>query len=285
MFRSRLMPGHGSAGSLSGVARTALAVAGLLLLAWPGQTLARGSTPAEAPPLPATWSMNLYRASVVRYQNPDLNGCTAASTVSMLDLVALASQPDQPPPRGGSLAQSSFVWTIDISWNTQEHVMWFERSHMSMTRDVKGSDPSGWRNGLNYYGWGSIYADVYRDVTFGSFNSAAHAVIDSIARTDKPAGVLGWAGSHAQYVTGYTVEGDDPRVSDNYTIVGIYLSDPLKVEARPSVYLTLKDWQSGPYVIKFARYEQYGSIFIDQIDGKTGDSKWPGKWVAILPVR
>ena len=278
--RLRIPPGS----RLLAAARVSLAVAAALLLTWPGQVVAR-TVVTEQAPLPAMWSMNLYDSTVFRYQNPDLNGCAAGSTVTMLNLIALSPQSDQPPPRGSSVATDSFRWTISISWDAQKTIMWYERSHMSMTRDLKGSDPEGWRNGLNYFGWGSIYADVYRDTAYTSFSEAAHAVVDSIARTNKPAGVLGWAGSHAQYITGYMVQGDDPRISDNYNIIGVYLSDPLREEARPTVFLSLQDWKSGPYVLKFAKYEEIGSILVDPIDGQIGDNKWHGKWVVIEPVR
>ena len=279
--RLRTPPGS----RLLAAARISLAVAAALLLTWPGQAVAKKSAVAEQAPLPAMWSMNLFDSTVFRYQNPDLNGCAAAATIVMLNLITLTPQPDQPPPRGSSVATNSFRWTTSLSWNQQKVIMWYERKHMSMLRDAKGSDPEGWRNGLNYFGWGSMNADVYRDTAYTSFNAAAHAVIDSIARTDKPAGVLGWAGSHAQYVTGYNVQGDDPRISDNYTIIGVYLSDPLHAQAMPTGYLTLKQWKSGPYAIKFGKYEEWGSTLVDPIDGQIGDKKWHGKWVVIQPVR
>jgi hypothetical protein len=272
---------------LSVAGRVALAATAFLVLAWPGQAAAR-NTPnpiAEAPPQPATWSMDLFDAAGFRFQNPDLNGCAAAATISMLNMIASTPQPDQPPPRGGSLPAYSFRWTHSTTWNAQETIMWYERSHMSMSRDTKGSDPHGWRNGLNYFGWGSLNADVYRDISYKTFTAATHAVVNSVARTGKPAGVLGWAGSHAQYVTGYTVKGNDPRVSDNYTIVGVFLSDPLREENRPTVYLTLEDWKSGGYPIEFAKYRELGSYLSDPIDHQIGDKEWYGKWVVVQPVR
>jgi hypothetical protein len=239
----------------------------------------------ETPPPPHTWSVNLYDGSVTRYQNPDLNGCAAAATVSMLNLIALTPQTDTPPPRGDNLAKFTFRWTIDKSWNQQEWIMWFERNHMSMSRDTKGSDPHGWRNGLNYFGWGSLNADVYRDVSYSTFTSATHAVVDSIARTNKPAGILAWSGAHAQYVTGYTVRGEDPRISDNYTIVAVWISDPLHVEAMPNSYISLATLKSGGPAIRFTKYTQTGSLFPDSIDHQIGDKEWHNKWVVIEPVK
>lgn len=264
--------------------RVALALATAFLMTSSGLALAKGAPAEVAPPVQA-WSMNLYDSSVVRYQNPDLNGCTAAATVSMLDLIAVAPMGDTPPPRGSSLPTNSFRWAIDISWNSLEQVMWFERKHMTMFKTDKGSDPHGWRNGLNYFGWGSMTAGIYRDTVFPTFEKAVKAVVNDLARTNKPVGVLGWAGAHAQYITGYTVQGEDPRVSDNYTILGVFLSDPLKEEDKRNTYVTYKTWKSGPPTIRFSKYMEFGSTLLDPIDKQIGDTEWRHKWVVIEPTQ
>ena len=270
------------------VVRVALVLSVAVLMTSSGQAQAK-KAPVEAPPPPQTWSMNMYSASMVRYQNPDLNGCAAAATVSMLDLIAMYSTGYAPPPRGSSLPTNSFRWQIDISWNNLERVMWFERKHMTMYKGYKGSDPHGWRNALNYFGWGSMTAGVYRDTTYSTFDRAAKAVVDDLARTNKPVGVLGWAGAHAQYITGYIVQGEDPRVSDHYNLLGVFLSDPLKEAGMPNVYVTYKSWKSGrstgPSAVRFSKYLEFGSPFVDPIDGKAGDTEWRHQFVVIEPTR
>jgi hypothetical protein len=285
VFRGRRASPTDHGDRLPAAVRAGLTVAAALLVAWPGQTAAANPNMAEAPPVAAAWSMNLYYQAAVRFQNPDLDGCTAAATVSMLDLIALTPQPDQPPPRGNSLPTSSFAWTFDPSWNNQVRVLAFERDHMTMSKLLRGSDPHGWRNGLNYFGWGSMNADVYRDAAYYSYASAAHAVVAALARTNKPVGILGWAGHHAQYITGYSVRGEDPRVSDNYTIVGVYMSDPLREMDMPSIFVTSRDWMNGRFHLAFTPYEEFGSVRKDPIDGKIGDKEWRGRWVVVLPVR
>lgn len=268
-------------------ARIALAVATALVLMSSGQALAQppsNGVPTEvAPPLPA-WSMNLFSKSVFRYQNPDLNGCISAATVDMLNLIAQAPESDLPPPGGGSLPQNSLRWTISTSWNTQKNIMWFERKHMTMVDTDKGSDPHGWRNGLNYFGWGSMRADMYRDVAYRSYAEAARAVVDSVARTGKPVGILAWEGGHAQYVTGYTVQGQDPRVGDNYTIVGVFLTDPLREDTLVNTFISYLSWRTGPFYYRFSRDKQTDSPYADPIDGKVGNVEWEGKWVVLQPV-
>jgi hypothetical protein len=98
--------------------------------------------------------------------------------------------------------------------------------------DLAGTDPHGWRNGLNYFGWGSIESGFYADRAYTSFDAAAKAVVHSMAVYGKPAGILAWYGGHAQFVTGYTVTGADPRTgSMAFTLTGVYLTDPLKSQA------------------------------------------------------
>jgi methylmalonyl-CoA mutase cobalamin-binding subunit len=273
---------------LSTAARTVLSLIAALAMMPVGQVLAdqplEGAA-AEVPPPPATWSMNLFDPSVVRFQNPDPRACTAAATESMLNLISLASYDDPLPPRGSSLPRISFRWRIDSSYDTQENILEYERENMTMVWSSPGSDPHGWRNALNYYGWGSMDADVYVDSAFSSFDEAARAVVQSIARNNKPAGILGWAGGHAQYVTGYSVVGDDPRVSDNYTILGVFLTDPLEADWTTNVFIPYDTWQGGPGYIRFWQYWQPESPYQDPIDGQVGYYEWWGKWVIIDAVK
>ena len=43
--------------------------------------------------------------------------------------------------------------------------------------------------------------------------------------------MLGWAGGHAQVIHGYVVTGEDPRISSDFTVQWVYLSDPLRSSA------------------------------------------------------
>jgi hypothetical protein len=277
--------GHGLRLSCAG--RIALAVIMALALTSSGRAaadpLTEGGATEVAPPQHA-WTLNLYDESAVRFQNPDSEACTAAATESMLNLAALAANPDMPPPRGGSLPSSSFVWSEDTSYETQESILTYERQNMTMVWTAPGSDPHGWRNALNYFGWGSMKAGVYRDSSYDSFDAAVRATIHSIARSNMPVGILGWAGGHAQYVTGYSVVGDDPRVGDHYTILGVYLTDPLAGDRAVNVFLSYDTWENGPGYLRFWQYWDETSPYLDPIDGNVGDSEWWGKWVIINPV-
>jgi hypothetical protein len=272
---------------LCAAGRIALAVAMALALTSSGRVAADSPTEGaavEVTPPQQIWTANLYDESAMRFQNPDAVACTAAAAQSMLNLIALASNPDMPPPRGGSLPSTSFVWSLDTSFDTEENIMAFERQNMTMYWSEPGADPHGWRNALNYYGWGSMKAGVYRDSAYDSFDTAVRATVNSIARYDKPVGVLAWSGGHAQYVTGYRVRGDDPRVGEHYTILGVYLTDPLAGDRAVNIYLSYSEWEGGPGYLGFWPYWQATSPYVDPIDGAVGDREWYGKWVIINPV-
>jgi hypothetical protein len=268
--------------------RAALALAVVLLLASAGPVLAdppdEGTATEVAPPVPV-WTVNIYDQGLVRNQNPDPLACTAAATESMLNLIARASLDDLPPPRGGTLPTTSFVWQVDTSFAQVENILAYERQNMTMWRSSPGTDPHGWRNALNYFGWGSMRAGVYVDSAYSSFADAARQTVHSLATTGKPVGILGWFGGHAQYVTGYTVQGEDPRVSDDYTILGVYLTDPLQADGILNVYVTYSTWQSGPLYMRFTPYWHDDSPFADPIDGQVGNWEWRGKWVIIDAIR
>jgi hypothetical protein len=272
----------------SSALRSALVLATVLTLSSSGTVLAEppmeGSATEVSPPAPV-WSINTYDDIVVTYQDPDWSACTAAAAQSMLNLVSLTSQEDMPPPRGGSLPQTTFRWQVDTSFAVKEDILGYERQNMTMYWSSPGTDPHGWRNALNYYGWGSIGAGVYVDSSFTSFDAAAKGAVRSLAKTGSPVGILGWFGGHAQYVTGYTVQGEDPRISDKYTILGVFLTDPLESDRIRNVYVTMDTWRNGPLYVRFSPYYYDDSPFTDPIDGVSGNSQWWGKWVIVNAVK
>jgi hypothetical protein len=228
-------------------------------------------TPAPAPP---SWSFDIYDSTGERWQDPDYTACTAAATESMLNTIASAG------------SGSGLVWSPTTSYDTQESILAFERDNMTMLTSSAGTDPHGWRNALNYFGWGSLGADVYRDASYSSFDAAARAAVSAIATTHKPVGILAHAGGHAEFVTGYKVTGDDPGTgSSNFEIVGVYLSDPLRSNGHRDAFITLSQWSAGGSWVRFSPYLETDSPNPDPIDGQVGTTEWYGYWVMIEPVR
>ena len=241
-------------------------------------TVVPTAKPTAAPTAPpvVTYSLNLYNGALVRYQNPDMTACTAASTLMMLNFTATKS-----PSLG-----SGFVWKTTTAYSSQEAILAYERAHMTMLLSSQGTDAHGWRNALNYYGWGSMTADVYEDHTYTSYAAAANAAVHALATTGKPVAILGWAGQHAQILNGYTVTGADPAThASGFTIKTLYITDPLASDGYRNVAISSATWKSGNSHIAFRPYKETDSPYADPIDGAVGKAEWYGKWVLVLPVR
>jgi hypothetical protein len=243
-----------------------------------------------------TWTKNLYTSSAFLYQDPYSNACTAASTMIMLNTIAYRHS-------GGP----AFQWRpyrVQKSASTSDYrdmtsILYFERSHDTLSIRGSGSDPHGWRNALNAYGWGgSAMTDasksVYQDLEYSSYETAIHAAVRAIARFEMPVGIVSWAGRHSQVMTGYVAEGEDPVKSDAFTIRSVYLSDPLRsdglVNARVS-YTSLV--ATGSWRIRFQRYREPDSPYDDRyragwrrssVYASVGPSEWYNRWVIVVPT-
>jgi hypothetical protein len=236
------------------------------------------------PAAPTDWHLDLYNPAGMRFEYPDPYACTATSIQITLNFIVY----------DGGAAD----WTPATSYATQEEIFKYERANMTLPVWANGSDPHGTRNAINYYGWGSLKAGVYKDVSFGTFRAAAKSIVSSIARTRRPAIIFPWYGGHAQVVTGYKAHGEDPATSDNFTVEGVYLTDPLVgytyivyggtshrvVAIRPDTYVSLATWQYGPDAVRFTDFRQTDSTIRDPIDGALGRNEWFRKWVAVLAV-
>ena len=243
-----------------------------------------------------THSRNLFVAKGFVYQDPYYTACTAASVMHMLNTIAYRGT-------GGY----GFRWkpyTVKKSSNPDQlrdmtSILAFERRNDTLRSSTSGSDAHGWRNALNYYGWGSsamTNASIrpYEDRAYSTYRSAMKAAVRAIARLGMPVGVLAWAGGHAQVITGYVVTGADPKTSSDFTIQWLYLSDPLKSSAivnRKTSYGAMKD---GALKWRFQWYRETDSPYDDpytsgwirsSVKPTTGPSEWYHKWVLVLPVR
>jgi hypothetical protein len=243
-----------------------------------------------------THSRNLFVAKGFVYQDPYYTACTAASVMHMLNTIAYRGT-------GGH----GFRWkpyTIKKSSNPDQlrdmtSILAFERRHDTLRSSTSGSDAHGWRNALNYYGWGSSAMTnaairPYEDRAYSTYRSAMKAAVRAIARLGMPVGVLAWAGGHAQVITCYVVTGADPKTSSDFTIQWLYLSDPLKSSAivnRRTSYGAMKD---GALKWRFQWYRETDSPYDDpytsgwirsSVKPTTGPSEWYHKWVLVLPVR
>lgn len=269
-------------------ARSWRPIAGLLL-AW--ALVAPGATAAST-----TWSRNLFVARAFLYQDPYPTACTAAAAMIMLNTIAYRDT-------GGA----GFIWEPtrikrddDPSNRTDMvSILSFAKANDTLKAGTRGSDPHGWRNALNAYGWGEeAMTDpskrVYEDRAYRTFKRAVKAAVRAIARWQKPVGVLGWAGGHAQVITGYVVTGADPRVSKDFVVRSVYLSDPLYGNGTVNRRLSLDKLRSGPLRVRFQAYREADSPYDDRWTPGTikssvlpsrGPSEWYRRWVLLVPIR
>ena len=221
-----------------------------------------------------TWTFDLFDPRADRWQDPDLTACTAASLQSMLNTIAYTG------------SDPTLVWQPNSSYAKQESILAYERAHMTMLKSSAGSDPHGWRNALNYFGWGSVKAGVYVDAAYKSFDAAAKAVVKAIATTARPVGILAEYGRHAEFVTGYKVRGADPSTgSSDFTVIGVYLTDPHQAAGHRDTWVTYSRWKTGEWRIRFTEFGQVDSPGRDPLDHHVARREWLGKWVIVAPVR
>jgi hypothetical protein len=231
--------------------------------------------------------MNTFNATGFRYQDPNWAACTATSVRSMLNFVAMRS-----------LGGDGFRWMPTNSSTVRDTILAWERKHDTMAGGY-GSDPHGWRNALNFYGWGpgALVAGsrVYDDFSYTSFSTAMKAAVRALLATGKPVGLLGWRGAHAQMITGYYGLLGNPFAKDangNFTnafsVGGFYLSDPLRASKavnRAISYSSLA--HTLTYKLRFQRYYEKDSKYDDKYTPgfRVSKMEWYGRFVLILPVR
>jgi hypothetical protein len=240
------------------------------------------------------WRYNLYRSSGLVFQDPYYTACTAAVAMMMLNFTDLADT-------GGA----GFRWTSYRTKNSSDpknlrdmtSILSFERAHDTLAVGSAGSDAHGWRNALNFYGWGTAAMTdqsrrVYDDRAYGSFDSALKGIVRSIARYRKPVGLLAWAGQHAQVATGYVVTGEDPATSTNFTVNGLYVTDPLQGKAVVNLYINRLSLMSGSLKYRFQAYRETDSPLDDGYTAgfrkssiASTTSEWWHRWVVVQPIQ
>ena len=242
-----------------------------------------GPPPASAPPA----AFNLFRAEAFRYQDPNYYACTATSALVILNTIALNGN-------GGS----GFRWVPRYSIAAVDSILAWERTHDTL-EGGNGSDPHGWRNALNYYGWGtatlSSGSRVYDDFAYTSYDRAMKTAIRQLIRTHKPVGIVAWKGRHVQFITGYDGLKGNPfardgagRYTNDFTIDAVRLTDPLAsdgwVNARIG-YSTLGSTTNAR--LRFAPYAETDSPYDDPYTSGwiRARDEWHGRWIIVAPLR
>jgi cell division septation protein DedD len=240
----------------------------------------------------ATYRLTLYHSAGYLTQDPYYTACTAASAMMMLNYIALSGT-------GGKGFQwhTSRVKNSRTNYHDLTSIYYWERTHDTLAGSAKGSDAHGWRNALNQYGWGSTAVTdrskrVYDDLAFNSFDDAVRAAVRAMAIYRKPVGFLGWAGQHAQVITGYVVTGGDPALTTDFTVVSVSVSDPLASDHIVNTSISLAQFRSGNLHYRFQAYRMVDSPYDDRYTPgyrhssiRSSTSEWYHRWVLIAPIR
>lgn len=232
-------------------------------------------------------ALNVFRPDAFRYQDPNFSACTAASALVMLNTIALNKN-------GGS----GFTWVPRWGGAAVDSILAWERTHDTLAGG-SGSDPHGWRNALNYYGWGSgalgSGSRIYEDLAYTSYDRAMKNAIRQLIRTRRPVGILAWQGRHTQFITGYDGLRGDPfarssplKYANDFTIDAVYLSDPLKADNWVNARIGYSTLKSSPNAkLRFAPYLETDSPYDDPYTPGTvaARNEWYGRWVIVAPLR
>ena len=246
---------------------------------------AGGRSVSVGSPNPA--SLDLFVAGGFRFQDPNYDACTSTSVMDMLNMIALRGT-------GGR----GFVWTVRLGGAARDSILEWERSHDTLAGG-SGSDPHGWRNALNYYGWGSAALGaggrVYDDQAYATFDGAIKSAVRAMIRYRKPVGIAAWAGRHAQMITGYEGLVGDPfardaagRFTNAFTIAAVRLSDPLSSRATVNKRITYGELKnSADLKVRFRPYLETDSPYDDPYSPGTKPARdeWYGRFVIVAPIR
>ncbi len=195
--------------------------------------------------LPAwTGTLDLYRPEAFASQaNNTL--CVAAATQMMLNLT---------------------LGTSDTSGSAQQAYIAYAQANDAGTY-TQGSDPAGWVAALNRYGGGGYSMALYSDRT-----TALNAAATRIRLTNKPVGLLVWAGRHAWVMSGFSATAD-PATTAAFSVTAVFVEGPLYPRPlNPWGYDLPPDTQLSP-----AQLAQYFTKYSD------GHNTWNGRYILILP--
>jgi hypothetical protein len=251
----------------------------------PDPTPSPDPTPPPSPSVPA--ALDLYVSSGFRYQDPNFSACTSTSAQTMLNYIRIRGT-------GGP----GFRWVRSVSGSTRDAMLRWERNHDTLTGG-RGSDPHGWRNALNFYGWGpgalTKAGRVYEDMAFSSYALAIKASVRAIIATRKPVGILGWRGGHAQVITGYYGLVGDPFATDSsgrfteaFGIGGLYFSDTLSSNRMRHIRVSYYNLQyTANNRLRFRPYTETDSKLDDPytVGWRRSVNEWYRRYVVILPIR
>ncbi len=190
-------------------------------------------------------TLDFYRASAFASQATS-TWCVAAGSEMMLNMVLGESD-------SSSASQSTYIV--------------YGQAHDGGSYSA-GTNPAGWAAILDRFGGAS-----YSVATFGDRTSALKRAATRMRLSNKPVGLLVWAGRHAWVMNGFTATAD-PAVTSTFTVTAVFVTGPLYPRPMNSAgYDPPPDTSFTPSAL--AKY------FVPYQDPIV--TTWNGKYVMILP--
>jgi len=228
--------------------------------------------PPEYDPKPKPLKKNLFshKGTVIQYNNVN---CVPASVQMMLNFTYL----------NGTMPEG-FEWKLNTSNKMQSKLGAWIRDHDELYSGGRGSDPDGFRNGLNKFsGVGNFKKQnkmLYEVVPVDNREKAMKIIASSIKEHDKPVGLIGWNGKHAQVVTGY-------ELSENGKVKALLITSSLRSDHMINERVTRKQLKKGEWKKRLTFYTENDSPYDDPYTrGKRAAYKdWKNKIVLIVPTR
>jgi putative peptidoglycan lipid II flippase len=284
-----------------GVAVTAcLAVAGLYTATQALQGASFGYAPAVTP-----WARVQPTADIAIPTPAATSAVTSSATTSATPAgtpagTAVPVGPAAPPTPPGQFAMDLYqagdfvgefndTWCIPAAMQTSMNIMdaGADTSHNtqaklfdlgnSIAESRNGSpDPEGWAGGLQQLGYGKYV--VNSQLTMAA---AVKVAVKQIRLTNRPAGLLVWYGWHSWVVSGFTTTAD-PAVTDNYTVLSLYIED-VWYNRRSTLWNKTRGGYSRPpdSLVPYGELSQDFKAW-DQAVYYTGKQ---GRYVTVLPVK
>jgi hypothetical protein len=169
----------------------------------PAPSLTPEPTPSATPAAAKPFSMNLYRKGVFVHQATK-ETCVAAAAQNMLNVIRFVEEGRKPDRTSRSQL---------ALYNRIARLTTWEDAHNG------GTGPGGWAALLTEKGY------PYEVRVFASRNEAIRAAARAIRATNRPVGVLAWAGVHSWVMTGFPAS-RDPAAGGSFVVTTARIIDP-----------------------------------------------------------
>ena len=147
--------------------------------------------------------------------------------------------------------------------------LWDRARDLTVGSPYGGANPAGWAAALNDVGLGP-----YRLVSLPTLESAVEEAARALAETERPVGLVMWAGRHAWIMTGFE-SAADPRVHEDAGVTRVRVMDPL--------YPHGSRWGPSPRPNRLVRLDTLARQFVMRNRPDYDFGVDPG-WLLVLPV-